>query len=178
VLRLFSRVEVARPREVVVKTLHLLRHAKSDWSSATRPDHDRPLNERGKRARTDVAAHVKGWRVDLVVCSTARRARATAEPVVETLGCPVHFEPELYAADEPDDVIAVIKALPEEADAVMLIGHNPWTEELTAALCGTSPPYPTAALGSIELDIDQWSQLGPGSGMLVAHVTPSRLRAL
>jgi phosphohistidine phosphatase len=57
-----------------MKTLYVLRHAKSDWSEPV-ADHDRPLNRRGKRARTIIATHVAGWHVDLAVCSTARRAR-------------------------------------------------------------------------------------------------------
>src|SRR5207245_2758976 len=81
-----------------MKTLHLLRHAKSDWSEPAVADHDRPLNRRGKRARTIVATHVAGWQVDLVVCSTARRARQTAKPVVAVLGCRVQYEEALYAA--------------------------------------------------------------------------------
>src|SRR5712691_1034876 len=75
-----------------MKTLHLLRHAKSDWSEPAVADHDRPLNRRGKRARTIVADHVAGWNVDLVMCSTARRARQTAKPVVAILGCRVQYE--------------------------------------------------------------------------------------
>jgi phosphohistidine phosphatase len=163
---------------VVVKTLHLLRHAKSDWSDSTRSDEDRPLNERGKRARADVAAYVAGWPVDLVVCSTARRARSTAKPIVDALGCPARFDEALYNADGPDDVWPVIAACGDDLRTVMLVGHNPWIEELTAALCGISPPYPTAALGTVELDIDDWGDAGPGSGTLVAHVTPSTLRTL
>ena len=62
-----------------MKTLHLLRHAKSDWSGEGVADHDRPLNRRGKQARRVIAEHVKDWKVDLVVCSTAQRARATAK---------------------------------------------------------------------------------------------------
>jgi phosphohistidine phosphatase len=161
---------------VVVKTLHLLRHGKSDWSDPPRPDHDRPLNERGKRARADVAAYVAGWPVDLVVCSTARRARATATPVVDALQCPVRVDEALYTADGPDDLFAVIGEFADDLRTVMLVGHNPWIEELTAALCGTSPRYPTAALGTVELDIDHWGDVGQGSGTLVAHVTPSTLR--
>jgi len=154
-----------------VKTLHLLRHAKSDWSAAV-PDEDRPLNKRGKRARTEVAAHVAGWRVDLVICSPARRARATAKPVVAALGCPERFDDALYSARGAHGVLTVIRLLSDDIDTVMLVGHNPWTEELTAILCGASPSYPTAALGTVELDVDRWAAVGPGSGTLVAHVAP------
>ena len=68
-----------------MKTLHLLRHAKSDWSDLAVDDHDRPLNRRGKRARTVVADHVAGWKVDRVVCSPAPRDR---EACSQNVGLP------------------------------------------------------------------------------------------
>jgi phosphohistidine phosphatase len=153
-----------------MKTLHLLRHAKSDWSDGTRPDHDRALNRRGKQARHVVAEHVQGWPVDLVICSTARRARETAKPVVAVLQCPVEYSGALYGADV-DDVFAVLHAVAEPAAAVMLVGHNPTMEEFTASLCGTSPAYPTAALGSLILDIERWVDATPGCGTLHAFFT-------
>ncbi|HEY7104894.1 MAG TPA: histidine phosphatase family protein [Acidimicrobiia bacterium] len=154
-----------------MKTLHLLRHAKSDWSDPALADQDRPLNKRGKRARQDVAALVDGWNVDLVVCSTARRTRQTAKPVVGALGCPVSYDERLYAASI-DDVLAVARTLPEECDTVMLVGHNPSMEEVTFELCGKSPVYPTAALGSVSLAVDAWSEVAPGVGTLTAFWQP------
>jgi phosphohistidine phosphatase len=157
-----------------MKTLHLLRHAKSDWSGPTLPDHDRPLNRRGKRARKTIASYVEGWSVDLVVCSTATRARATAKPVVGALHCDVSYERAVYAAGATD-LLAVVRALPEATRTVMLVGHNPSLEDLTDVLCGSSPPYPTAALGSIDLAVDHWRDARPGGGTLVGHVTPAQL---
>jgi phosphohistidine phosphatase len=149
-----------------VKTLHLLRHAKSDWGDASLADHDRPLNKRGKRARVTVAEHAAGMPVDLVVCSTARRARATAKPVVAALGCPVEYDPAVYGADA-DGLLDVVHALDDGLDAVMLVGHNPSMEELTETLCGSSPAYPTAALGSVQLAVDRWVEVVAHTGTLV-----------
>jgi phosphohistidine phosphatase len=157
-----------------VKTLHLLRHAKSDWGDSALPDHDRPLNKRGKRARTTVADHVAGWKVDLVVCSTARRARDTAKPVIDALGCRARYDAALYANDA-DGLLAVVRELDDDDGAVMLVGHNPSMEELTALLCDRSPDYPTAALGSIELAVDRWADVSSGSGTLTSFVTPAEL---
>ena len=157
-----------------MKTLHLLRHAKSDWSNSTLDDHDRPLNRRGTGARQLIARHVAGWRVDLVVCSTAVRARATAEPVVAALDSPVRYEDLMYTADA-DDLLVITRGLPEDAATAMLVGHNPTMEEFTALLCGSSPRYPTAALGTIELSVDAWADTAPGSGTLATHVTPAQL---
>jgi phosphohistidine phosphatase len=154
-----------------VKTLHLLRHAKSEWSDPALTDHDRPLNKRGRRARLEVADHVHGWTVDLVVCSTSRRTRQTAKPVVAELGCKVRYDERLYAA-ETDDVLAVLRTLPEECNTVMVIGHNPSMEEVTFELCGKSPVYPTAALGTVSLTVGTWSEVAPGVGTLEAFYSP------
>ncbi len=153
-----------------MKTLYLLRHAKSDWSDPALPDHDRPLNKRGKRARRALADHVAGMAVDLVVCSTARRARATAKPVVEALGCPVEYDRSVYGAG-PDELLDVLHALDDSLGAVMLVGHNPSMEDLTDVLCGASPAYPTAALGTIQLDVNRWVDVVPNCGTLVALFT-------
>jgi phosphohistidine phosphatase len=157
-----------------MKTLHLLRHAKSDWSDPSLDDHDRPLNQRGRKARKLIARHVKGWPVDLIVCSTATRARETIEPVAEALGCPVTYEPAIYGADVPE-LLAVVRALPGDAGTVLLVGHNPGFEDLAGDLSGSFDRFPTAALGTIELDVEHWADVGPGAGRLVTMVTPSDL---
>lgn len=156
-----------------MRTLYLLRHAKSDWSDPLLDDHDRPLAKRGRRARRTIAEHLAGAKVDLVVCSSARRARQTAKPVVEALGCEFRVEPSLYPGDV-DGMLAVLRALPDRVTAALLVGHNPATEELSEALTGTPGLYPTAALGTIELDVDSWDDVVPGCGRLVA-LTNARL---
>ncbi len=117
-----------------------------------------------------VAEHVTGWDVDLVMCSTARRARQTAEPVVAALGCPVQYEEALYATDA-EALLEVVRALSDRDASVMLVGHNPTLEHLTALLCGQSPKYPTATLGTIDLSIEQWNEAAPGCGTLAALFT-------
>ncbi len=159
-----------------MKTLHLLRHAKSDWSEPAVADHDRPLNQRGKQARTIVAKHVAGWKVDLVVCSTTRRARQTAKPVVGVLGCRVQYEEALYAT-VAERLLEVVGALSDRDESVMLVGHNPSLEEFTVMVCGQSPNYPTAALGTIDLSIERWDEVSPGCGTLAAFVTARQLTA-
>jgi phosphohistidine phosphatase len=157
-----------------MKTLHLLRHAKSDWSDPARSDHDRPLNRRGKRARKAIARYVTGWPVDLVVCSTAKRARATAKPVVEALHCEVRYEPAVYTGSA-SELLHVVRDIPDRARTVMLVGHNPSIEDLTQTLCGTSPRFPTAALGTIELGLEHWREVAPRSGTLAGLVTAAEL---
>ena len=156
-----------------MKTLYLLRHAKSDWSDASLDDCSRPLSRRGKRARKVIARHVADWPVDLVVCSPAERARATAKPLVEVLECPVHYDDAMYGADA-DDLVALTRSLPERASSVMLIGHNPSMEEFTTLLCDQSPRYPTAALGTLELAVEHWNDLAPGCATLTTLFAPPR----
>ena len=157
-----------------MKTLYLLRHAKSDWSSPAVDDFARPLNRRGKRARTVIAEHMAGWKVDLMVCSPAKRTTATAKPLLEVLGCPVRYDDSMYAAGV-DDLLALSRRLPDNIGSVMFVGHNPSMEEFTALLSGASPRYPTGALGTLDLAIDHWHEVVPGCAVLRALVTPAEL---
>jgi len=157
-----------------MKTLHLLRHAKSDWSDTSIGDFARPLNSRGKRARRVIARHVAGWQIDLIVCSPAKRAKATAKPLLGALSCAVRYDDTLYAADA-DDLLVLTRRLPETTSSVMFVGHNPCMEEFTALLCGSSPRYPTGALGTLELGVENWNETTVRSATLTSLVTPAQL---
>jgi len=104
------------------------------------------------------------------VCSTARRARDTAKPVVVTLQCPIEYSGALYGAGL-GDVLDLVRALPDEDDTVMIVGHNPTIEDVATAFCGQSPAYPTAALGTVTFEIDHWVEAAPGSGTLQTFFT-------
>lgn len=157
-----------------MKTLRLLRHAKSDWSQAVQ-DHDRPLNRRGAKARQVIAEHVRGWPVELVISSDAKRALETAEPVVEALGCPLRVEPRVYATDAAG-LLELVRGLPADVRDVMVVGHNPTLEELIELLCRTTARLRTATLATLTLDIDTWMEATPGCGTLVDLVTAADLR--
>jgi len=157
-----------------MKTLHLLRHTKSDWSGTSIDDFARPLSQRGKRARKVIARHVAGWQIDLVVCSPAARTRATAKPLIDVLDCPVRYDETMYAADA-DDLLVIARRLPESTSSVMFVGHNPSMEEFTAMLCGLSPRYPTGALGTLELSVENWNDTTVRCASLTAFITPAQL---
>jgi phosphohistidine phosphatase len=157
-----------------MKTLHLLRHAKSDWSDPSIEDFARPLSGRGKRARKLLARHVAGWQIDLVVCSPAARAKATAKPLIDVLGCPIRYDDMIYAADAAD-LMVITRQLPDSTSSVMLVGHNPSIEEFTQLLCGSSPRFPTGALGTLELGVEHWSEASRGCATLTGLVTPAQL---
>ena len=166
--------------DAVVKRLVLLRHAKSSWSDPGPADHDRPLNGRGRRAAPVVGRHLRdaGLVPDLVLCSSAVRARAT----LDRLGLPddivVRVEDDLYGAD-PDEIVELLRAVPDAVGSVLVVAHNPGLEELTELLVADerSLPdrFPTAALAELRLPIARWDDVAPGGATLASFVTPREL---
>jgi len=168
-----------------MRTLLLLRHAKSDWDSGAADDFARPLAKRGRSA----AHRMGGWMrlhqiiPDHIVSSTAVRARETALLVCEALGIAapqVVFEDRLYLADV-DALLSVLRDCPQAVRNVMLIGHNPGMEDFLIYLCGDDLPtsangklLPTAALAQIDLP-RQWRTLKKGSGRVIAITRPKEL---
>jgi phosphohistidine phosphatase len=140
-----------------MKRLLLLRHAKSAGKEDPRlTDHQRPLAPRGERACAAMAQHLAGTAVDLVLCSTARRAADTWEGVKGGVQAgEVRFEDRLYTFDE-DDLHGRLAELDDEADSVMLVGHNPALEMLIFDLTGEDVgKFPTAALAEIAVHDEQ-----------------------
>jgi phosphohistidine phosphatase len=128
-----------------VHTVYLLRHAKSDWSDQTLPDHARPLAPRGRRDAKRIAKHLRrrGIAPMLVLCSSAERTRETLELVRPALGgAPVQIEDGLYAAAN-EELLERLRVLPEQSASVPVIGHNPGLQELALVLA--TPVEPAAA---------------------------------
>lgn len=162
-----------------MKTLLILRHAKSSWNDPGMRDHDRPLNDRGERdaPRIGLLLRDQGLQPGLILCSTANRARSTAERVVESGGltCETRLLDELYLASA-DTYIRVLRNQPSEHDRILVVGHNPGLEDLVERLTDTILSLPTAALVQVEFEIDSWFELPKQStGRLVAHWEPRRL---
>lgn len=163
-----------------MKTLLILRHAKTQ-PDAPHGDRARKLKERGHRDAAAIGAYVRGQvgTPDAIVTSDAIRARQTAEIIAAELGFdqPLTIEPRIYAADV-ETLLDVVRQLPGEADTVILVGHNPGFEELTASLSGHDEDevrLPTAAVARLELDLPRWSDARPGIGILRGIVTPRSL---
>jgi phosphohistidine phosphatase len=165
-----------------MKRVYMLRHAKSSWKDGSLPDRDRPLAGRGRRAAKAMARYLEaeGIRPDLVLCSSARRTRETLELAKGAWGDGVETNvgEALYGASE-SELLAHLKALPEEVGSVMMIGHNPGLEDLALALASDgaglarmSEKYPTAALATIDLPAKRWSTVRRRSGELVGFVRP------
>ena len=155
------------------RILILLRHAKSDWSGGE-PDMARPLANRGRRQAPEagrwLAANIDT--IDLAVVSPAMRARSTWDLVVAELSSPpsTEIDEAVYAASE-DELLAVVQRLPEDAAAVVLVGHNPGIEGLVGLLTGEWTPMPTSALAVITLS-GSWSSTGHRTGTLRAAGRP------
>jgi phosphohistidine phosphatase len=166
-----------------MRRLYLLRHAKSSWKDTSLPDHDRPLAGRGRRAAKKIARHLReqGIEPELVLCSSAQRARATLERIESALGAPaVRVEGELYAASAPA-LLVRLRGVPDNVESVLLIGHNPGLQDLALDLARPSPSvdelaakYPTAALATLELSAS-WGELDHGTAELVDLVRPREL---
>ena len=145
-----------------MKTLLILRHAKSSRDDDSIPDHDRPLNKRGLEAAPEMGKLVRKEDLapELILSSSAVRARATAELFAG--GCKYHGEivirPDLYSF-EAEPYLAALSGVTGQYSRVMVVGHNPAMEELVQALTGQLQPMPTAAVAVIQLPIEQWSEL-------------------
>lgn len=145
-----------------MKTLLILRHAKSSWKDDTLPDHDRPLNKRGKQdaPRMGKLLQEKGLVPDLIISSTAKRARKTAEMVAEESGYEgeIQLERDLYAF-EPTAYLEELAQIEDHFQTILIVGHNPGLEELVEQLTGEFARLPTAALAQVSLPVESWSDL-------------------
>lgn len=145
-----------------MKTLLLMRHAKSSWSNSGLDDHDRPLNKRGRQAAPEMGKLLRkqGLTPDLILCSTARRARETAELVAKACdyGGKIESQRDLYYSDAAC-YMDILCHLPDSAGRVLLIGHNPETEGLLEVLTGLHERMPTAAVAHVDLPISHWIEL-------------------
>jgi phosphohistidine phosphatase len=162
-----------------MKTLLILRHAKSSWKHTELPDFDRPLNKRGKHDAPRMGELLRQADLlpDLILSSSAQRARQTTQAVVDSSGYggEVRWLDSLYAAP-PESYLEALRGLDDSLQRVMVVGHNPGLEELLEQLTGAAGPLPTAALAQVMLPIQGWSQLDEDvSGELVQIWQPRQL---
>jgi phosphohistidine phosphatase len=162
-----------------MKTLLVLRHAKSSWNDPALDDHERPLNTRGRRDAPRMGELVREYGLipDVVISSDAVRARLTAEAVAEAAryAGEILLDPHLYMAC-PADILSLLPTVRENAETVMIVGHNPGLEKLVEQLTGERQDLPTAALAQIGLPIDQWRDLKLSTrGTLVGLWRPEEL---
>ncbi|MEM1287308.1 MAG: histidine phosphatase family protein [Pseudomonadota bacterium] len=171
-------------------TLFLLRHAKSSWSSDAPTDRARPLNKRGRRAAGAISQHLRHEPIDLIACSTAKRTRQTIEPLLaQEAHQRVVYSDALYEGDAIaylDFCKAVKSDMNGELKSLMLVGHNPSTEDLLRLLAARDPAeqltkvavkYPTGALARLSFAADRWIDVEPASGTVIHVTLPTELGA-
>ena len=170
------------------RRLHLLRHAKSSWKEPIQSDHDRPLSSRGERTLDVIRGHVVEHDIapDVILCSTARRAVATAAGI--GLTAPVVHEPALYSATA-DDLLARLRRVDPAVHEVLLVGHNPALQMLILRLADCRHAdhpellddvrikLPTGAFASFDVGCD-WEHLHDGAAQLATLMCPRALQYL
>ena len=170
-----------------MKTLYLLRHAKSDWDDPGMRDIDRPLASRGRKAARRIGHALAGLGAppDLALCSSARRATETLDRVLAALD-------DRPVAETREDLylsgwlvlLGAVQEVPDLVGRVLLVAHNPDLHVLTRQLAGGGAPealralaegYPTGALAVLEFPGPGWSDVAPGTGMLRHFIRPREL---
>jgi phosphohistidine phosphatase len=144
-----------------MRTLYLLRHAKSSWKDPSQADFERPLANRGRKACETVARLIRdrGVEFDLVLCSTAIRARETIDLVGKyaKLRTELRFDERIYEATV-QQLVELISQLENDRKSVLLVGHNPGFEDLLHLFSGEDHRLPTASLAKIKLKVSKWSE--------------------
>ena len=169
-----------------MKTLYLLRHAKSSWADPELADHDRPLSPRGRNAAQAMAAVLARARPlpTVILCSSALRALQTLQPILAALDPPAELrvDERLYGADVPD-LLGLLRELPEDRAAALVVGHNPGLQDLAVELAAEGraedlrrlrEKFPTGALAILGSG-GPWSELGAGRAYLEGLIFPREL---
>jgi phosphohistidine phosphatase len=168
-----------------VRHLWLLRHATSSWDDPDLDDHDRPLAPRGERAAAAMASHLRhaGVRPQLVLCSSALRARRTLSLVLASLGdrVVIEIDPQLYTFDA-QVLIERLRSGPDDVRSLLLVGHNPALQDFAllvaaggAARDRVAAKLPTGALVTIALPDDPWTTLGESDAEIEGLTVPRDL---
>jgi phosphohistidine phosphatase len=166
-----------------MKTLHLIRHAKSSWAESFSSDAERPLNARGHKACRLMAQPIlnEGCSFEHVFCSTAKRAQSTIEGIADSL--PDHdirwqLDEALYTFSSRD-LLRWIRARDDELNNIVIIGHNPGLTDFCNEMGSRYiVNIPTCAYTRLEFPLDAWGNICPGSGRTISFITPKLVKAI
>ena len=163
-----------------MKTLLIMRHAKSAYPPEVSDDFDRPLNKRGRADLPRIARLLAAYgpRPEVVLTSAARRAHQTATGLAESLGLPasaLHLDDALYLSS-PSTLTQAVASLPDSAQTGLVIAHNPGMEEWIGELTGARISLPTAGLAAVELNVHSWREIS--RGRLLYFVVPRLVKAI
>ncbi len=177
--RIFRGTPVARIR-VAMKTVILVRHAKSSWKDSRLKDFDRPLNRRGKRDAPLMGKKIREREIlpDLILSSPAKRARKTAIRIAEEIGYPkekIRYDDKMYHSDALY-LLDLVRSQDDEHTSIMLFGHNPDFNDLADMLLEHNPSsmIPTTGVHCIRFAVDRWRKVHEGKGESVFFDYPKR----
>jgi phosphohistidine phosphatase len=161
-----------------MKTLLLMRHAKSSWDNAETSDFERPLNEIGLKTAPFMGSIIyqNGLQPELIISSPAKRAKQTAVLIkaVAEISAKIEYRDELYGA-RPTAFLEVTSGIVNKYDSVLLIGHNPELENFINKLTGENQSMRTASIAVIKLNVGKWSEISVGCGKLELVLRPADL---
>ena len=162
-----------------MKTLYLVRHAKSSWKYPNLDDFERPLNKRGRKNAPFMGRILKKLKVapDLVISSPANRAATTARIIADSIDYPlekIHYNETIYASSE-HELIQVIQQLDDAVNQAMLVSHNPAITGLANAIGDTTiSNIPTCGVFCVNLNISSWATIGEQRGKLKFFEFPKK----
>lgn len=170
-----------------MKTILMLRHAKSDWGQPNLADFDRILAPRGLEDAPRIGRVLARFNCvpDKILASPAQRAKQTAQLVAEACGYeqPIQWEKPFYGGDS-QTLLRAARELPDNIERVLLVGHNPTMEETIAALLAGHQredeirlQVPTAGLACLDIPINEWPALQPGQAILRWFLIPKLIKA-
>ena len=167
-------------KESIIKTLYLIRHAKSDWSDGTLSDFERGLKKRGHKDLDTISSYMslQQLKPDLIISSLALRAQTTADQLGKKIGYEgrIHYMEELYNS-RPETLMNVLTLQDDSYETIFLIGHNPELTEFANFLVEDNfPKLPTLGVLAIHLDIDSWSEIKEECGKIDFFIQPKQFK--
>ena len=162
-----------------MKTLYLVRHAKSSWKYPNLDDFERPLNKRGRKNAPFMGRILKKLKVapDLVISSPANRAATTARIIADTIDYPlekIHYNETIYGSSEYD-LVQVIQQLDDTVNRAMLVSHNPALTDLANTIADTAiSNIPTCGVFCVKVSISSWAKIGEQRGKLKFFEFPKK----
>ena len=158
-----------------MKTLFIMRHAKSSWDNPDWSDFERPLNERGLKTAPFMGEVMtkNNFTPEIVISSPATRAKQTAELVIKEMKseADINFDERIYEAS-PRQLLEVASEIHDAYNLAMIVGHNPGFENLVRILTGRIESMPTATLAVVDLKIDSWNEINFETGSLRKIIRP------
>jgi phosphohistidine phosphatase len=167
-----------------MKSLTLLRHAKSGWDDPSQSDFERGLNARGRDAARAMGREMAalGLRYDRILASPAARVTETIDGLAESYGLiDSRYDERIYLASL-DTLLDIVRTSDDAAGRLLIVGHNPGIERLAVLLSRSGPlhdqvaaAYPTGALAEIAFDVAHWRDVAAGGGILRRFLRPRDL---